>query len=77
MFATYSRYKDFWIFADDKSGTSSGQVKVIAKDKLIKFVSNEADVVQYGKYAWLSTDKAPGADENIVIAISSMKSPYI
>jgi hypothetical protein len=52
-------------------------VKVIAKDKVIKFVSNEADVVQYGKYAWLSTDKAPGADENIIIAISSMKSPYI
>ena len=73
-YATYSRYKDFWIFADDQNATASGKVTAIAKDKVINFSSNEVNVVEYGKHAWMSTDTNAGDEENILVAISSMTS---
>ena len=74
-FASFQRYGDFWVFGDDQNGAQKVTVLAEGANQVIEITQPLSDVVEFGRYVWISSDNDGDASkENIIIAISAMTS---
>ena len=45
---------------------------MLAKNEIISIESTSADVVEYGKHVWISSDLNKDQQEGLIVAISSL-----